>query len=543
MGRPRQAPIWRDYPVWLSNPSEVIMAVTLAQVVGLSDLALRVVTVTPSLDRPLRWVAPSELADPAPWIEPGDLILTTGMAMSGDPDEARDYVDRLVAAQAVGLGFGIGLNHAIVPPALVTAAEAAGLPVVEVPEPLPFVAVSRAVSRLQAADEYAESSAAFDSQRRMIRSVLAAQAAPEDGPDAPARAVVATLARHLDGFALHLGPTGDVRQASSQAAADRAVEFSSELDRLRPRGLLASASISSAHEHVVLVPVGVRETVRGFVVAGSRSPLSSADQTVLNLAVSLLAWSGSQSPAAVEQQDRWRAALLDLGCVAGLTTDRLASVGFGGIDATAAVGICVVTDPGCRRWELVDGAATDVLLCEAEEGSLVGIASVADAGVVPAAARLLAASADVRSVGVSAVTDLGRATNVRQALEQAEVAARSATGLVSFADLEARSVESLLDRSVLRAWADAYLRPLDMVPEGSELQETLRAWLACHGQVDATAQRLGIHRHTVRHRLRRAEAALERSLDDPDVRANLWFALTASHSGVTLGLSAHGFEQ
>ena len=150
------------------------MAVTLAQVVGLSDLALRVVTVTPSLDRPLRWVAPSELADPAPWIEPGDLILTTGMAMSGDPDEARAYVDRLVAAQAVALGFGIGLNHATVPPALVTAAEAAGLPIVEVPEPLPFVAVSRAVSRLQAADEYAESSAAFDSQRRMIRSVLAA---------------------------------------------------------------------------------------------------------------------------------------------------------------------------------------------------------------------------------------------------------------------------------------------------------------------------------------------------------------------------------
>ncbi len=514
------------------------MAVTLAQVVGLSDLALRVVTVAPSLDRPLRWVAPSELSDPAPWIEPGDLILTTGMAMSGDPDETRAYVDRLVAAQAVGLGFGIGLNHATVPPALVAAAETAGLPVVEVPEPLPFVAVSRAVSRLQAADEYAESSAAFDSQRRMIRSVLAAQSAPEDGPDAPARAVVATLARHLDGFALHLGPTGDVRQASSQAAAERAVEFSSEIDRLRPRGLLASASVSSAHEHVVLVPVGVRETVRGFVVAGSPSPLSSADQTVLNLAVSLLAWSGSQSPAAAEQQDRWRAALLDLGRVAGLSNDRLASVGLGGIDATAAVGICVVTDPGSRLGALVEGAAADILLCEEGDGRLVGVASIADGGVVPAAARLLAASTEVRSVGVSVGTALTGSTNVRQALEQAEIAACSTTGLVNFGDLEARSVESLLDRAALRAWADSYLRPLDLVPEGSELQETVRAWLACHGQVDATAQRLGIHRHTVRHRLRRAEAALARSLDDPDVRANLWFALTASRSAAILGLQS-----
>ena len=35
-----------------------------------------------------------------------------------------------------------------------------------------------------------------------------------------------------------------------------------------------------------------------------------------------------------------------------------------------------------------------------------------------------------------------------------------------------------------------------------------------------------VHRHTVRHRLRRAEALLGRSLDDPGVRAELWLALT-----------------
>ena len=33
------------------------------------------------------------------------------------------------------------------------------------------------------------------------------------------------------------------------------------------------------------------------------------------------------------------------------------------------------------------------------------------------------------------------------------------------------------------------------------------------------------HRHTVRHRIRRAEAVLGRPLDDPAVRADLWFAL------------------
>ena len=63
---------------------------------------------------------------------------------------------------------------------------------------------------------------------------------------------------------------------------------------------------------------------------------------------------------------------------------------------------------------------------------------------------------------------------------------------------------------------------------------TLRAWLSHHGQVDATAQELGIHRHTVRHRLRRIESVLGRSLDDTTVRADLWFAIRvlSDHGGL-----------
>lgn len=503
------------------------MAVTLAQVVGLADLALRVVTTTPSLDRPLRWVASSELADPAPWIEPGDLVLTTGMAMSGAAEESRAYVERLTAAQAAGLGFGVGLHHAAVPPALVSAAESAGLPVVEVPEPLPFVAVSRAVSRLQAAEEYAESAAAFDSQRRMIRSVLAAQAATAAGSSGPAEAAVATLARHLNGFALHLGPSGEVLQAAPPHAAERSGEFLVEVDRLRPRGLLASASVATVDEHVVLVPVGVRETVRGFLVAGSPTPLSSADQTVLNLAVSLLAWSGSQVAAAGGLFDQWRAVLLDLGRRAGFSGERLAAVGLGGIDPAAAVGIAVVPSDTSRVLsDLLDATSADLLLCDDGRGGLVGIAGVDDEGQPPVFLRVLAAHDAVRTVGLSSVMDITRSVNVGQALEQAEVAAVSGAGLRRFSDLEARSLESLIDRSAAEAWAAAYLKPLESAPDAVDLQQTLHAWLACHGQVDAAAQHLGIHRHTVRHRLRRAEAALDRALDDPDVRANLWFALS-----------------
>ncbi|CAM5328815.1 PucR family transcriptional regulator OS=Streptomyces cyaneofuscatus OX=66883 GN=G3I52_26320 PE=4 SV=1 [Streptomyces cyaneofuscatus] len=38
---------------------------------------------------------------------------------------------------------------------------------------------------------------------------------------------------------------------------------------------------------------------------------------------------------------------------------------------------------------------------------------------------------------------------------------------------------------------------------------------------DAAAADLGVHRHTLRYRMRRVEEILGRSLDDPDVRGRL----------------------
>lgn len=71
-------------------------------------------------------------------------------------------------------------------------------------------------------------------------------------------------------------------------------------------------------------------------------------------------------------------------------------------------------------------------------------------------------------------------------------------------------------------FAATLLAPLDDV-----LRETVRVWLACHGQADPAAARLGVHRHTVRNRLKRVEQLLGRSLEPAGVRAELWLALHA----------------
>jgi DNA-binding PucR family transcriptional regulator len=58
------------------------------------------------------------------------------------------------------------------------------------------------------------------------------------------------------------------------------------------------------------------------------------------------------------------------------------------------------------------------------------------------------------------------------------------------------------------------------------LRETLRVWLARHGNWDRAAADLGVHRNSVRYRIGRVERDLGVDLADAEQRMRLWFALT-----------------
>jgi purine catabolism regulator len=498
------------------------VTLTVAQVSALPELGLVVRTRHAPLDRAVRWVAVSEHLDPTPWLEGGDLLLTTGMAIVDDPEQSTAYVERLMAADVAGIGFGIGLTHSGIPPSLVTSAEAVGLPVVEVPQPVPFVAVSKAVSRLLTAQEYAESAASFECQRRLIRAALTDTAGRTDD-------LVAVLAKHVRGFCLHLDARGGVVAANPAAAAARAPELLSEIERLRPRGLLASSAVSSADEHIVVVPIGLKGAADGFLVVGSDRPTRAADQSVVNVAVSLISWQVSRPLAMDEGMDPWRRLLVTAARQGGFDHDTLEELGLGGMQPRRAAAM-VVRGVGSRPVAdsvLTELASISGVLASRRSTDVVAFGPIDETGRLPAEVLALAVSADVGAMGVSCALDLTMASNVRQALEQAELAVALGAGLQVFDEEPTRGLASLIDAATTSAWAQGYLGHLMSIPEGTELMGTLRAWLDQHGQVDATAQQLGIHRHTVRHRIRRAEGVLGRSLDDPAVRADLWFALNA----------------
>ncbi|MGW1230768.1 PucR family transcriptional regulator ligand-binding domain-containing protein, partial [Streptomyces sp. NPDC002530] len=203
------------------------MPPTLASLVRHSALRLTVRAGADRLGVPVRWAHASELADPVPYMEGGELLLVTATNLDAeDPASMRRYVRRLAGAGVVGLGFAVGVTYDEVPQPLIDAAEEAGLPLLEVPRRTPFLAIAKAVSSEIAADQYRAVTAGFEAQRELTRAALTG-----DGP----AELLTRLAAHVDGWAALYDASGAVVAAAPDWAARRAARLTPDVVRLRER--------------------------------------------------------------------------------------------------------------------------------------------------------------------------------------------------------------------------------------------------------------------------------------------------------------------
>jgi purine catabolism regulator len=81
----------------------------------------------------------------------------------------------------------------------------------------------------------------------------------------------------------------------------------------------------------------------------------------------------------------------------------------------------------------------------------------------------------------------------------------------------------------MRELAEDLLRPLREFDEqhSGALVATLRAYLDANGSVAAVADRLIVHRNTVRYRLEQIERLIGAPVDRTVTRVQLWLALSA----------------
>ncbi|GHE74345.1 hypothetical protein GCM10014715_31230 [Streptomyces spiralis] len=554
------------------------MPPTLASLVHHSALKLTVRAGEDRLDVPVRWAHVSELADPVPYMEGGELLLITALKLDAeDPEAMRRYVKRLVGAGVVGLGFAIGVNYDEVPKALVDAAEEEGLPLLEVPRRTPFLAISKAVSAAIAAEQYRAVTAGFAAQRELTKQALNA------GPEG----LLAALAAQVDGWAALYDASGAVVATAPEWAGRRAARLTADVERLRDRPAPASAVVGGpeTEDRVELHSIGTSRRPRAALAVGTAAPLGTAERYAVHSAIALLTLTTERSRSLHAAEQRIGAAVLRM-LLAGQPDHARAVAGdlYGGLldapfrmivaesasasaarahadgharvqpakpasaAATAAAGGSGGGDPLSVLAETVEAAAArsgEAVLVVPEGERLVvlagdGSAAVAacgeyaaglEAGRAAAVPEQPAGDQDELVVGLSApVGPIAAAAAYKQAEQALSVARRRGRVLVEHEQLASGSVLPLLADDAVRAFADGLLRALyehDATGRG-DLVASLRAWLSRHGQWDAAAADLGVHRHTLRYRMRRVEEILGRSLDDPDVRMELWLALKAT---------------
>ncbi|MFJ2611746.1 PucR family transcriptional regulator [Streptomyces sp. NPDC087529] len=218
-----------DAPVPLAPAVPPTPPIPLSALLAREDLALRRIAGPAGPDTAIHWAHTSEMADPYPYLLGGELLLTAGVHVT--PADATGayfdtYVSRVAAAGGAAIGFGLAPVHDTVPPALVAACEAHGLPLLEVPPQTTFSGVARAVWQLMAQARLAELRRVTEAQQRL--------AAAASRPD-PVPSVLRQLAQRLSGWGVLYGPDGTEIASAGRAPHETARQALAHLtDVVRP---------------------------------------------------------------------------------------------------------------------------------------------------------------------------------------------------------------------------------------------------------------------------------------------------------------------
>ena len=480
----------------------------------------------------LRWVEPSELEDPTPYLLDGEFLLTAGLPFADEPEDlhlADTYVQRLVTAGVTALGFGLEPYFDAVPQALMDACVRHGLTLVEVPGTVPFAAIGLAFSQLLESDNAKLFRQLADTNRQLMRAVLSAR---------PEHELLAALTQRVPVWAVLVGADGRVR-----ARAGTGVELPALqpiLDRLLggsgPRVEMDSFDVPGSMLVFGHPLRSTRDANLGALILGADQPLTPSQNSVVSAAVGLLELLVRQRTSGSLAPSQLATALL-------LHPDSLATGGTRHVNQLRDLLAQSTSSTRSAPLRVVQGIKTEPAAWPAGESPVrellqwrrlfdTKLVEITDYGFA-AVTRL-----KVDDALLGEVEKLGWRLVIGDATELAGLAGayqragslRSRvvnTGKSVRVDEVSWTVAGLLGREAGAMLAGRLLEPLlEQEPERRDAQlAVLRSWLGETGSWDATAKVLGLHRNSVRRQINAVAELLDTDLNKAQVRAELWIAL------------------
>lgn len=472
-------------------------APTLAGLVTILGSQLAPTDVTPVPARELSGVHVSELLDPTPYLAGGELLLTTGLSLRDGFADIDRYVADLIRSDVAALGLGLGPVFLEPPAALAHACRRAGLPLLVVPAPTPFLAITRAYW----------SAVARSGEERLLNELATQRLLVDAAASAdPVPSVLKALARAVDGWAAISGRGGRIAHVHPIAREDDAHVAQSAVGRLGDDRSAGAVVTTSGRVSVFPFPEQAGASGSALFV-GTERPLQASSRRTALTAFAMLTLSQTG-----EDVTRARdlavaddvAALIDLGmaeAASALAAEHARPIppARGTLLIFRSRDVHDLVGEVRRSWPDADGRARD----DDTAWFFLHPAQVASADVVSALQRMSPTLAWL------AVDDV-RVERVREALDAART-------LKDPARVGGPSGAPSIPAQVRRALEDLRAHP--------ELVATVTAYLRHRGGWERAAEELGVHRNTVRNRVTAIRQAVALDLDDPDIAAHAWLEL------------------
>ena len=185
----------------------------------------------------------------------------------------------------------------------------------------------------------------------------------------------------------------------------------------------------------------------------------------------------------------------------------------------------------CFLPERPESLVADLELSATESHGQVFYGEVLDRLVAITPAGLTGELTDVlihehgRQVGTSGVGSWQDLTRLLREARQALQHSTPTNPNVNFEQIVETGLLGVLQAQGGKEIAERQLHPLLSADNAQELHEALSTWMAHNCAWDPAARSLGIHRHTLRHRVETAGRLLARNLDSFSDRTEVWSAL------------------
>lgn len=528
--------------------------------VEMSDLHLVPLTGEVGMDRPIRWVYTTDLLDPGRYLNGGELVLT-GMMWRRTPADSTEFASVSAARHVACIAAG-DAAYGTVPPDLVAACVAREIPLLEVPVDISFATITERVIHLLTIERQGDLAEQLDRRRKLLAAVAEGAGLDtvlrlwSEGSDVQCVLRTATGRSPVTAVSEDAVPSEDAVSSEDVVSSEEVDDLGSALaERFLAAGSLpqvVTTDRSSGAGTYSLFPVDVRSEHRAtawFLACEGdfREWPRVRHESVTELA-SLLALERERIEES-RRADRVVAEQLFRLVLSGRSTrdeiaGRLAEFGLADQPYVAVSASLLPVADGqlaCRILDevlatVVRDGRTLVSAVDDEAVALLPLRSDVVTEMLRAQATALApAMADGRLLlGVSLPTSgpegLSAAlSEARQARTLAELRGGTVAVLATDEiDSHALLLATVPD-DVRRTFLTRVLGPVLAYDErhGSDLIDTLEAFLAASGSWTACAERLHVHVNTLRYRIRRIEELTGRSLATLEHRVDFFLALRA----------------